>query len=41
MKLKISNGNTLKVNHPVLPVPAPTQPLSAPRLLTEKKVKKP
>jgi len=40
MKLQTSNGKILKVNHPNLPVPAPTQ-LPAPRLITEKKVKKP
>jgi hypothetical protein len=41
MKLQIYNGNLLKVNHPVLPSPAPTQPLTAPKLVTEKRVKKP
>jgi hypothetical protein len=40
MKLLNSNGKVIKVNHPALPVPAPTQ-LPAPRLITEKKVKKP
>jgi hypothetical protein len=41
MKLQIYNGNLLKVNHPVLPVPVPTQPLTAPKLIAEKRVKKP
>lgn len=41
MKLQISNGNLLKVNHPSLPVPAPAQPLPAPKLIAEKRVKKP
>jgi hypothetical protein len=39
MKLNLSN-KTIKVNHPSLPIPAPTQ-LPAPKLITEKKVKKP
>jgi hypothetical protein len=41
MKLVISNGKILKVNHPTLPSPVVSQPLPAPKLLTEKKVKKP
>jgi hypothetical protein len=41
MKLQISNGKIIKVNHPILPSPVATQPLPAPKLLTEKKVKKP
>jgi hypothetical protein len=41
MKLNISNGKILKVNHPNLPVPVPTQPLLPPKLITEKKGKKP
>lgn len=40
MKLLSNNGKLLKVNHPNLPVPAPTQ-LPVPKLITEKKVKKP
>jgi hypothetical protein len=40
MKLLSSNGKIIKVNHPILPVPSPTQ-LPAPKILTEKKVKKP
>jgi hypothetical protein len=41
MKLHTFNGKIIKVNHPALPVPVPTQPLSAPKLITEKKGKKP
>ncbi len=41
MKLQIYNGNLLKVNHPAMPVPVPSQPLPAPKLITEKRVKKP
>jgi hypothetical protein len=40
MKLHPSNGTIIKVNHPNLPSPVLTQ-LPAPKLLTEKKVKKP
>jgi hypothetical protein len=41
MKLLSNNGKLLKVNHPILPVPVASQPLPAPKLITEKKVKKP
>jgi len=41
MKLLSFNGKVFKVNHPNLPVPLPTQPLLPPKLITEKKVKKP
>ena len=41
MKLQTSNGKILKVNHPILPSPIQSQTLPAPKLLTEKKVKKP
>jgi hypothetical protein len=41
MKLNTSNGKLIKLNHPVLPVPAPAQPLPVPKLITEKKVRKP
>jgi len=34
-----NNGKTFKVNHPVLPAPAPTQPLPKPKLIIEKKKK--
>lgn len=40
MKLQIQNGKIIKVNHPNLPSPILTKPLSAPKLLMEKKVKK-
>jgi hypothetical protein len=39
MKLNTYNGKLIKLNHPNLPVPTPTQ-LPAPKLITEKKVKK-
>jgi len=41
MKLLSSNGKIIKVNHPALPVSVPSHPLPAPKLITEKKVKKP
>jgi hypothetical protein len=40
MKLQQSNGKLFKVNHPNLPSPAPTQPLPAPKPVTNKKTKK-
>jgi hypothetical protein len=40
MKLQIQNGKIIKVNHPTLPSPVMSQSLPAPKLLTEKKVKK-
>jgi hypothetical protein len=40
MKLTISNGKVIKVNHPALPTPAPTSDLPAPKLILENKKKK-
>jgi hypothetical protein len=40
MKLINSLGKIFKVNHPVLPTPAPTPPLPAPKLILEAKKKK-
>jgi hypothetical protein len=39
MKIRISNGKTLTVNHPKLPAPIPTPPLPQPKLILEKKKK--
>ena len=39
MKLNLTNGPRIKVNHPVLAAPAPTPKMPAPKLLLEKKKK--
>lgn len=39
MKLINSNGKVIKVNHPSLVAPTPSQPLPPPKLITEKKKK--
>jgi hypothetical protein len=39
MKIRISNGKTLTVDHPKLAAPTPTPSLPQPKLILEKKKK--